>query len=106
MDIRSFLFGDLDMANKTVANAQRVIDWVETLNRCGTDKAAHDKAFAALSSDVALTAGELQAIAVKYRGGGTKPTSKKASLEVVAKRFLELRRNKTQLEQASKSRPW
>jgi hypothetical protein len=59
-----------------------------------------------LATDTLLSPADVIEIAQRYRGGGTKPTSRKAALEVISKRFLELVRSQAQIEQASKARPW
>ena len=59
-----------------------------------------------LKADHELTVPDVIEIALRYRGGGTKPGSKKAALEVISKRFLELVRSQAQIKQAAKARPW
>jgi hypothetical protein len=59
-----------------------------------------------LTEDKTLSVADVVEIALQYRGGGSKPTSRKAALEIISKRFLELIRIKAQIAQAAKARPW
>jgi hypothetical protein len=88
-------------------DTQRLIaNYLARLKSAGRDREKFQHAVSALQQDTALSAADVISIALQYRGGGSKPATKKAALEVISKRFLELVRDHTQGVQAAKSRPW
>jgi hypothetical protein len=99
---------DFDMARsgKPTADEVTVTSYVERLVALKLDEATFEKVFGQLKADKALTVADVVEIAQRYRRGGLKATSKKAAVEVIAKRFLELQRIRAQIEQAAKARPW
>jgi hypothetical protein len=100
-----------DMARRSsraplAASAQRVEPYVERLKDAGRDRRKFDEIIGNMMSDQSLVAADVCAIAVAYRGGGNKPASKKAAIEIISKRFLELVRDHTKTVQAAKARPF
>ena len=101
-----------DMARrsaKAASSPQESVDiasYVGALQAAGRDRSRFDAALAKIEADGRLRQAELVAIAVQYRGGGAKPTSKRAAMEAIGKRFLELVRDHAQAVQAAKARPW
>jgi hypothetical protein len=111
VDIRADLSSELgdDMArraSKSSTDQNRVAHYVARLRSATGDRAAFERELSALKSDPSASLKDIADVALMYRGGGDKPTSKKAALLVIEKRFLELIRNDNQVKQASKSRPW
>jgi hypothetical protein len=102
---------DDDMARKAAreisSEMQPVIAaYVARLIATGRDRPSFEAVAKAIEQDKSLAVADVVAIALQYRGGGTRPASKKAALEVIAKRFLEIVRNHTQGVQAALARPW
>lgn len=83
-----------------------IADYVGALKAAGRDRVRFDAAIARIEVDTQLRLPELVSIALQYRGGGTKPSSKRAALEAIRRRFLELVRDHAQSVQAAKARPW
>lgn len=101
----------LDLARRakkisTLTNTELVNSVVVKLKQAGTDTAAFARARGDVEKDGRLGLPELSAIAVAYRGGGPQPASRVAALRAIDKRQLELVRNKAQIAQAKKARPW
>ena len=102
---------DLDMARRAqkidpeLAEALRIA-YVSRLKAVGLDRTAFEPIFAEVQADKRLSPADVIWIALEYRGGGIKPASKKAALETISKRFLELIRDHTKAVQAAKARPW
>jgi hypothetical protein len=80
--------------------------YVSRLNAAGRNRASYEQVASAIETDKALSVSDVVSIALQYRGGGAKPASKKAAMEVIARRFLELVRDQAQSAQAAKARPW
>jgi hypothetical protein len=85
---------------------QSVRNYVSRLNAAGRDRASYELVARAIEHDKTLSVSDIVSIALQYRGGGTKPGSKKAALELISRRFLELVRDHAQSVQAAKARPW
>lgn len=83
-----------------------IADYVSALKAAGRDRPRFEATVARIEADTQLRLPDLVAIAVQYRGGGAKPPSKRAALEAIGKRFLELVRDHAQSVQAAKARPW
>jgi hypothetical protein len=101
--------GETDMArttSKSVADETRVASYVDRLVALKRDEAAFKQVFGQLAADKSLNVADVVEIAQRYRRGGLKAASKKAALEIVSKRFLELIRIEAQIAQAQKARPW
>jgi hypothetical protein len=92
--------------DRNAAPTTGVATHLAALKTAGTDDGAFKRALAAISSNESISTRELGQIAVAYRGGGPMPDTRKAALRVIEKRQLELVRNKAQIQQASKARPW
>jgi hypothetical protein len=86
-------------------SAVLVAKYVVELKAAQRDRALFASVVARLEQEK-LSPPDFVRIAVEYRGGGTKPTSKKAAMDSIAKRFLELVRDHTKEVQAAKARPW
>jgi hypothetical protein len=99
---------DMDMARsgKPTADEARVVAYVDRLVALKLDEATFELVFGQLKADKSLNVADVVEIAQRYRRGGLKATSKKAAVEVIAKRFLELQRIRAQIAQAAKARPW
>jgi hypothetical protein len=99
-----------DMARDTTktkaADASRVQPYVGRLVAVQRDRPAFETVLSELTADKALSVADVIEIALLYRGGGSRPTSRKVALEIISKRFLELIRIKAQIAQAAKARPW
>jgi hypothetical protein len=80
--------------------------YVGRLKAAGRDRAAYQHVASTIEHDKALSVADVVSIALQYRGGGTKPASKKTAMEVISRRFLELVRDHAQSAQAAKARPW
>lgn len=113
MDSRYFADNDegLDMARRSkkggfVTDEDLVNVVVSKLKQAGTESAAFVRIRGEIEKDPRLGLSELAAIAVVYRGGGPQPASRAAALRALDKRQLELVRNKAQIAQAKKARPW
>jgi hypothetical protein len=101
--------GDEDMArksNRAKADEARVSRHESALKAASLKRDEFDLALEALRSDHDLTVADAIEIAVRYHGGGSRPSSKKAALELISRRFLELVRSQAQIRQAAKARPW
>lgn len=101
---------DDDMARRSQKldpelSSQLVTTYVAKLKHAGRDRPAFQAVIALLEREKLATT-ELVSIALQYRGGGVKPTSKKAAMESIANRFLELVRDHIKEVQAAKARPW
>lgn len=84
----------------------RVGTYEARLKSARLDRGEFESALDTIKADKSLTVADVTEIAVRYRGGGERPSSKKSALEIISKRFLELVRNQAQIKQASKARPW
>lgn len=107
------LFGSTsdDMARTSAKSVPKInearIDHYEgRLSEAKTEREAFEAVFNELVVDRNMSVADTIELAQRYRGGGSKPGSKKAALEVISKRFLELIRSRNQIKQASKARPW
>lgn len=94
-----------DMARKSDINEVKVDAYVTRLIAAGSDSAAYELVSSELFADNLLSVAELQAIALRYRGGGKKPTSKKAALSGIATRFAEIVRFHKNNKIAERVRP-
>ncbi len=95
-----------DRSETTGTSDNSVRGYVARLNAAGRNRVSFEQVASAIESDKALSAGDVVSIALQYRGGGVKPASKKAAMEIIARRFLELVRDQAQSAQAAKARPW
>lgn len=100
-----------DMARKSAKSPQkineaRITQYEMRLSELQTEREAFETVFAELGTDRSMSVADTIELAQRYRGGGSKPSSKKAALEIISKRFLELVRSSNQIKQASKARPW
>ena len=91
---------------KLASDDTRVDRYASKLRAAQLNREAFEAAVRSLSADSALTVSDVIEIAQQYRGGGVRAASRKAALEVISKRFLELVRSQAQIKQAAKSRPW
>jgi hypothetical protein len=80
--------------------------YVARLNAAGLDRSAYEHVANAIERDKSLSVSDVVSIALQYRGGGTKPASRKAAMETIGRRFLELVRDEAQSVRAAKARPW
>jgi hypothetical protein len=102
---------DDEMARNKTPSCPRAVsaaiaEYGSRLKAAGRDRARFEQVARAIEKDRLLSVADVIAIALQYRGGGAKPNSKRAALEVLSKRFLEVVRDHTQGVQASKARPW
>jgi hypothetical protein len=100
-----------DMARRARATTSSdstglVTAYVTRLKAVGRDREAFERVFSEIRQDTRLAASDVSTIAIQFRGGGAKPGSKKAAIEVISKRFLELVRDHAKVVQAAKARPW
>lgn len=91
---------------RTDIDRTRIDEMARKLSAARTDRSSFEATYAELATDKRLSVEEIVAIALAYRNGGGKPTSKRSALEAIRKRFLELVRGQAQIAQASKARPW
>ena len=98
-----------EMARAAPANSEQtrlVAAYVGRLRSAKLDQQAFDSTVSELMTDNVLRVADVVDLATRYRGGGVVPRSKKAALEVIRSRFLELVRDRNKFTQATKSRPW
>jgi hypothetical protein len=88
------------------ADELKVAPYDARLKGAKLDRSAFESVYADILADDDLSVTDIIEIALRYRGGGSKPPSRKAALEIISKRFLELVRSKAQIAQAQKARPW
>ena len=93
--------GDDDMAKKA-ADERIVNTYVSKLRDVGHDRTAFDRLMADLKDNKEVGAAEVVGIASQY--AGKRFGSKKAALEGLAKRFVDLVRTSARLEIAAKER--
>ena len=79
-----------DMAKKGQIDETRVAAYAARLVAADTDSHAFDQVLGEIKADDRVTAGELQLIATRYRGGGSKPHSRKAAISAISTRFAEI----------------
>jgi hypothetical protein len=97
---------DTDMAKAAPADPVLVSRYVEALAAAGRSRSAFEAVLSQLKSDGDARANDVIAIAVAYRGGGTRPRSKAHALEMIEKRFVEIVRDAKKNSIASRVRPW
>lgn len=90
-----------DMAKKS-ADRMTVETYVRELRSAARDRPSFDRVLQSLKLDKRVGAAEAIAIAAQY--AGKKFDTKKAALEGVAKRFVDLVRTSARLEIAAKER--
>jgi hypothetical protein len=99
-----------DMGSRKAARSEpeldRVVPYVEQLVAVQRDRPAFERVFSDITANKSLAVADVVEIALRYRGGGGRPASRRAALEAISKRFLELVRIKAQITQAAKARPW
>ncbi len=83
-----------------------VAAYVLRLKTVGRSRDAFETLVGEMGKDARLVPADLIEIAVQFRGGGNRPSSRKAAIDVISKRFLELVRDHTKAAQAAKVRPW
>lgn len=94
-----------DMARAAVT--QEIVDsYVNQFQAAGADRAAFERVLCQLSDDPAPKSVDVVAIAVTYRGGGTKPRSRRAAIELISQRFVEIARTSKKNAVAERVRPW
>jgi hypothetical protein len=70
------------------------------------DNGSGDHSKRLMLRDASFIVADAIEVAFRYQGGGNRPTSKKAAMSLISKRFLELVRSQAQIKQADKARPW
>lgn len=100
---------DEDMARKSTAkkpaSEAAIAGYVERLRAALVNRDAFVAVLGAIKSDPELAPLDVAAIANAYAVGGLKATSRKAGLERIEKRFVELVRNQAKRKIAEKFRP-
>jgi len=96
---------DDDMAAKAKLNESQIAAYAERLKRAGAVRADFDAVLNDIIKDKGLASADVQTIAVRYRGGGKKPSSRQAAISVISTRFAEIARAKKNLGIAEKARP-
>ena len=97
---------EVDMAVAAPLNTQAVTTFVRELNNAGVDRPAFEQALARLQSAAELRAADVIAIAQSYALPGRRLTSKKAAIEAISKRFVELVRSRNKNQTAARARPY
>jgi hypothetical protein len=97
---------ETEMAKAAPANPVIVSRYADALSVAGRDLSAFESLLLELKEDKAVGVNDMIAIAVTYRGGGTRPRSKRHALELIEKRFVEIVRDAKKRSIASRVRPW
>jgi hypothetical protein len=97
---------ETEMAKAAPADPDIVSRYADALSAAGRDRSAFEALLLELKEDKAVGVNDMIAIALAYRGGGTRPRSKKHALEVIEKRFVEIVRDAKKSSIASRVRPW
>lgn len=98
---------DDEMARATSTLNRAAIDsYSLKLEAAKTDRGQFEAAYNELTADKALKSPDLVAIAKAYAGAAKRITSKKAALDAIRKRFVELVRFDAKNGLAARSRPW
>ncbi len=92
-------------AVKASINHAKVDDYVARLRAAKTDRSAFDAVLKTLTTDADVAAADIAAIANSYGIGGAKAASRKAGIEKISKRFVELVRYDAKNKVAEKFRP-
>jgi len=79
---------------------------VAALKAARTDRPTFEAACAAIEADATLTAADVRAIANTYGAGGTAAKSRKAALEKIKRRFVEVVRAAKNARSAADTRLW
>jgi hypothetical protein len=95
--------GDMARA-KAAVNQAAVREHVRRLKAAGVEPDAREFAYSALISDASLSAADVIEISEQFVVPAKRPGSKKAALELISKRFVELARQKKQIAVAAKVR--
>jgi len=93
-------------ASKAAVDQKLIKAYADRLTAARIDRAAFNAVVADVKGDRSVKSHELIAIAKAYAGASKKIGSKKAALEAIEKRFVELVRFDAKNALASKSRPW
>lgn len=97
---------DMARTSASAANSTLVSLYVQKLKAAGTDRSAFDGVVSELTTNAELKAAEYIAIADKFAIPVRRIASKKAALEAISKRFVELVRSQNKNLVASKARPF
>ncbi len=80
--------------------------YITLLEAAGTDKNIFDKTFNALKCDRQIKKNDIDHIAHAYIGGREKWPSKKAALEAIERRFIEIAYHESRMKILSKTKVW
>ena len=93
-------------SSKQQLNPELIASYVERLRAAKIDRSAFEHVLNELAADKVASPADIAAIANTYGVAGIKAKSRKAGLEKISKRFLELVRTDGKLKIAEKFRPW
>jgi hypothetical protein len=97
---------EADMAKAAPADPVLVSRYAAALAAAGMSRSDFENVLAELKEDEDVRANDVIAIAVAYRGGGTRPRSKTHAMELIEKRFVEIVRDAKKKSIAARVRPW
>jgi hypothetical protein len=97
---------ETDMAKAAPADPALVSRYADALAAAGMNRSAFEEVLSELRQDEDVRANDMIAIALAYRGGGTRPRSKAHAIEMIQRRFVEIVRDAKKNAVASRVRPW
>ena len=97
---------ETDMAKAAPADPVAVARYADALSAAGRNRLDFEAVLSELKGDKDLRVNDMIAIAVAYRGGGTRPRSKTHALQMIEKRFVEIVLDAKRNAIASRVRPW
>jgi hypothetical protein len=102
--------GNDNMARSTKASTTkptpRVLEAVSRLKRAAGDRFAFDQAVTEIENASEITRADMIDIAENYAVPSKRPTTRKAAIAAIKKRFVELTRFAEKNKKASVTRPW
>lgn len=109
-DIEQSNASDDSMAKSTKASttkpSPRALEAVSRLIGATGEKSAFDQVVKEIENATELTSVDMIAIAEKYAVPSKRPTTRKAAIAAIKKRFVELARFAEKNKKAAATRPW
>jgi hypothetical protein len=97
---------EIDMAKAAPSDPVVVARYAEALSAAGRNRSDFEAVLLELKRDKCLRVNDMIAIALAYRGGGTRSRSKTHALQMIEKRFVEIVLDAKRNAIASRVRPW